>query len=444
MSSRPLSCHCHVVFGEGRQIPAPSAGAAAPAAHAHAATIVASAVRHRRRWGRRPGTQGAYSDDGAAVTAPGAADRSQDVRRARRRAAIRLALAGAIAACLALIGAAPAPAAPPLASFTMSADEVLTEASVTLTSTSTDPDGDALSASWDITGDGIPDRTGDVVSVSFAAAGPVTVALTVADAAGESASTTRTLTVKAPAEAVAPEPVQTAPPPPANLAPSAVFAFDPPVPNVGQTVSFTSSSSDADGTIAAQRWDLNGDGRFGDAAGATVTYAFAQHGSHVVRLRVRDSSGATATLARTVTVNAPPTASFTLAPAVVVAGDSAAFTSTSTDVDGTTPPRLEWSLDGDGQFDDGGDGTVTRRYDTPGVVIVRMRVTDDRGATAIASSVVTVVADRPPLASFVFAPVAPVAGVPVTFSSRSTWTATASSTTRRARRRRGRTAPRAS
>jgi PKD repeat protein len=417
-SSRPLSCHCHVVCGDGRQIPAPSAGPAAPAAHAHAATIVASAVRHRRRWDRPPGTRRAYSDGTAAATVAAAPERSERVGRGRRHAAIRRTLVAAVTACAALIAAAPAAAAPPVASFALTGGDLIAGTPVTLTSTSTDPDGDALTASWDVTGDGAPDQTGNVVTFTFGTPGPVTVALTVADAAGESAATARTLAVLAPAPVVTPEPAAPPPPPPANVAPTAVFLFNPQMPIVGQPIAFASASADADGTIATERWDLNGDGRFGDAIGPNVTHAFAQPGPHVVRLRVRDSSGAMATVSRTVNVNGPPTAAFTVAPAVVVAGTSAAFQSTSADADGAIT-RIEWSLDGDGQFDDGGDGTVTRAYETPGVIIVRVRVTDDRGATAIASGVVTVVADKPPLASFVFAPAAPVAGIPVVFSSRS-------------------------
>jgi PKD repeat protein len=180
------------------------------------------------------------------------------------------------------------------------------------------------------------------------------------------------------------------PPSSANVAPVAGFSVGTAVPVVGQPITFTSTSMDIDGAIAAQRWDLNGDGRFTDASGPVATWVFTQAGSHVVRLRVRDDSGATATASVTLVVDQPPTAAFASGPAVVPAGGSATFVSTSRDPDGSIA-RLEWDLDGDNAFDDGGAATVTHTYPTPGVVVVQLRVTDDRGVTSVVSGIVTVV-----------------------------------------------------
>ena len=65
-----------------------------------------------------------------------------------------------------------------------------------------------------------------------------------------------------------------------------------------------------------------------------MTWAFSQPGAHTVRMRVRDNSGAAATVTVTVFVDQPPVAAFTTAPAVVVAGDDVTFVSTSNDIDG--------------------------------------------------------------------------------------------------------------
>ena len=326
-----------------------------------------------------------------------------------------LVLLGAL--CVALAGAAPAVAAPPVPSFTTDPAEVQVGAPVTFTSTSTDPDGDALTASWDFNGDGTADATGTTVSFTFPSAGMPTVALRVADAAGESANTSRAIAVLAPQTAPPPEP-PAPPPPPTNVPPTASFTVAPGAPTVGQTVTFASTSTDSDGTIASQRWDLDGDGQFDDAAGATVTWAYSSFGTRNVRLRVRDNAGANATTTRAVTVNQPPSASFTAAPSVVVAGDAVTFASTSRDADGSIR-GLEWSLDGDESFDDGTSSTVSRTYATPGVVVVRLRVTDNLGATAVVTGLVTVVADQPPLASFTFSPTFPEAAAPVIFTSAS-------------------------
>jgi PKD repeat protein len=247
-----------------------------------------------------------------------------------------------------------------------------------------------------------------------------TVTLRVVDTAGESASVSHDVAVTPPPPAPAPDPPPPAtPPPPTNNPPVAGFFVDPGVPIAGQPITFSSTAVDADGTIAAERWDLNGDGRFNDASGPTVTWEFAQPGAHIVRMRVQDNAGATSTYATTVIVDAPPSAAFTTAPAVVVAGDTVTFASTSRDSDGSIA-KLEWSLDGDGVFDDGTAATVDRRYTTPGNVLVRLRVTDDRGATATTSALVTVLADKAPLASFSVSPIAPIVGRPVVFTSHAT------------------------
>jgi PKD repeat protein len=159
---------------------------------------------------------------------------------------------------------------------------------------------------------------------------------------------------------------------------------------------------------------------FTDASGQTATWTFARPGSHVVRMSVTDNLGAVSTATVTIVVDRPPVAAFTRSPATtVVAGDTVTFASTSRDADGSIA-RLEWSLDPDGAFDDGGAATVTRTYPTPGAYPVRLRVTDDRGVTATATALVAVIADKAPLASFVFAPAAPLVNQAVSFTARAT------------------------
>jgi hypothetical protein len=359
-----------------------------------------------------------YSDGNRGLRTGAAGVRSSGMTGPATRRAIQwaVALPATLAAALAL--AAPASALPPAASFTVDPATAAPGAMVTLASTSTDPDGDALTATWDFDNDGTTDATGTTAVHAFAASSTVT--LRVVDAAGESASVSRAVTVTAPPPASAPDPAPPAtPPPPANAPPVAGFVVDPGVPIAGQPITFSSTAVDADGTIAAERWDLNGDGRFNDASGPTVTWEFTQPGAHIVRMRVQDNAGATSTYATTVIVDALPSAAFTTAPAVVVAGDTVTFASTSRDPDGAIAGQ-EWSLDGDGVFDDGTAATAQRRYSTPGSVLVRLRVTDDRGATATTSALVTVLADKPPLASFTVMPIAPVVGRPVEFTAHAT------------------------
>ncbi len=81
-------------------------------------------------------------------------------------------------------------------------------------------------------------------------------------------------------------------------------------------------------------------------------------------------------------VNAPPTASFNVAPASPFDGDSVTFSSTSGDPDGPLT-GIQWDLDADGQYDDASGPVVSRAY-AAGARIVRLLVTDSRGATATA------------------------------------------------------------
>ena len=84
----------------------------------------------------------------------------------------------------------------------------------------------------------------------------------------------------------------------------------------GLTCSFNASgSSDPDGTIASYAWT------FGDAAsgsGATANRTTPRAAPTPVTLTVTDNAAATSQTVRTVTVNAPPIASFTSAAAAHV------------------------------------------------------------------------------------------------------------------------------
>ena len=69
-----------------------------------------------------------------------------------------------------------------------------------------------------------------------------------------------------------------------NAAPTS-FTSSPGNAFVGDGMTFSSTSADPDGPLAAQRWDLDNDGEFDDAAGETTTRAFGEAGAHTVRLR---------------------------------------------------------------------------------------------------------------------------------------------------------------
>jgi len=289
---------------------------------------------------------------------------------------------------------------PPTAGFTSSPDSPQTGDDVTFTSTASDSDGTIANVAWDLDNNGSFEATGATAHRSFAKAGTYTVRQRVTDDSGGSDIATGTVTV-------------------ANRAPTAAFSFSPTAPRTGDQVTFTSSSTDPDGSIASYAWDLNGDGNFDDSTLANPKTTFATPGPHTVRLQVTDDNGATDVVEHTVDVaNRPPTAAFVVSPTSPNTLDPVTLTSTSTDPDGTIA-SVAWDLDNDGQFNDGNTSTIQTSFATPGPHTVRLQVTDSNGATDVATKTVTAI-NRPPKASFTTTPDAPTTDGPVTFTSTST------------------------
>jgi glucose/arabinose dehydrogenase len=137
----------------------------------------------------------------------------------------------------------------------------------------------------------------------------------------------------------------------ANDPPVAVAAADPAGGAAPLTVAFdgTASSDPDPGDTLAHAWDLDGDGAFDDAAGATASWTYQQPGTYTATLRVTDAQGASDTDAVTISAsNTPPVATIA-APSPTTTwkvGDTVAFSGGATDEqEGTLPAsRLSWSL----------------------------------------------------------------------------------------------------
>jgi YD repeat-containing protein len=214
----------------------------------------------------------------------------------------------------------------------------------------------------------------------------------------------------------------------AAAAPEASFSVDPAAPVAGEEVRFADTSTGFSPTLPLQRdWDLDGDGAYDDATGATAARAFPA-GEHQVALRVRQSGIAVIerVARRTIGVappgeptpdptpvptpepvptpapagNEPPKPALDLGcrkvggtilfcPGLIARkGVAKQFDAgASSDPDGKIV-RYEWDLDGNGSFerDTGADPTTAYTYVEllfrGGSVKVRLRVTDDKGASA--------------------------------------------------------------
>ena len=175
-------------------------------------------------------------------------------------------------------------------SFTWSPQEPLTGQPVTFTSTSAAGTGNAITAQqWDLDDDGkFDDHSGRKATTSFSSPGSHVVTLRVVDSHGATHNHVRAETVTVL---------------PLNQPPAASFGYHPAPPVAGQAVSFYSTATDPDSPIAVQRWDLDGNGSYGDALGPAATHSFPSLGSYVIGLQVVDTVGAVSTAVGTVVVS---------------------------------------------------------------------------------------------------------------------------------------------
>jgi large repetitive protein len=274
--------------------------------------------------------------------------------------------------------------AKPTPSFTISPNPAVIDETVTFNAnTSSDSDGTITQYEWDLDGNGSYDVSGPtaIATRSYATEGERTIKLRVTDNNGAQSELTRPLAVQL-------------------TRPNAGFSFAPQAPVPGQAIAFTSQSSPSTSpgnpVIVSTQWDFNYDPTkefTPDASGTSATTSFPSAGRKLVAIKVTETGGGFAIATAPVVVNAPPQASFSIAPAAPLDGDSLTLSSTSSDPDGPLGEQ-QWDLDGDGQYDDASGAVVARAYDTGGH-IVRLRVTDARGAVATAARNINVL-KRPP------------------------------------------------
>jgi PKD repeat protein len=155
-------------------------------------------------------------------------------------------------------------------------------------------------------------------------------------------------------------------------------------------------SSDPDGDLLQYDWDFDATNGVDDwVRGPAVVISWENDGIYTVTLRVTDGvESDTATKQITVTApqppNKPPSAEAGL-DIVLSKGKGWTFSGSGSDPDGSIA-AYEWDMDGDGTYDtyNEADGTLSLKFDESGYVTLWLRVTDDDGATAVDSVVVTV------------------------------------------------------
>lgn len=178
--------------------------------------------------------------------------------------------------------------------------------------------------------------------------------------------------------------------------PPVANAGGPYVGNEGDRITLDASRSadpDVDGSIPRYEWDLNNDGVYGDATGATISTVFGDQGTYVVGLRVTDDQGAQATTTAQVIVrNVAPTVGAITAPtSPSPVGTAIAVSAPFADPGLSDTHTAVWDWN-DGTTSAGTvleNGTTksvsgTHVYTAAGVYTVKLTVTDKDGAAGSA------------------------------------------------------------
>ena len=265
--------------------------------------------------------------------------------------------------------------ASPTASFTYSCNVVV----CTFFSTSVDvAPGTIATYAWTFGDGGTAEGNNPSHSYNVTAPTDFTVTLTVTDNQGATDVETKTIAVD--------------PTPPANQPPTARFTYS----CVAAVCTFVSTSYDHGGRIDANAWTF-GDGGTATEATATHSYAVTSATEFTVTLTVTDNEGATGVTSQMfildpTAANIPPTASFN----PWCYGDGCMFTSTSTDAAPGKIVSYAWTF-GDGATAEWVNWAFPKHLETHVYTVgartqfaVTLTVTDNEGATAVATQTVTV------------------------------------------------------
>lgn len=119
----------------------------------------------------------------------------------------------------------------------------------------------------------------------------------------------------------------------------------------GATLTVNAGASTSPSTITSYAWDLNGDGNFDDATGATATVTYPVHFQGLIGVKVTNSAGLSSVDYGPLTVsetNKPPQITghtpSTLRPSILTGGLQQ-FSVTTSDAEGDAP-AFTWTLDG--------------------------------------------------------------------------------------------------
>ena len=200
---------------------------------------------------------------------------------------------------------------------------------------------------------------------------------------------------------------------PENQAPVAKFSID---PESGEgtaplIVKVDASASTDDGGITEYKW-TSSDGQKGSNS-AKTQFKFEKAGPYTITLIVTDAQGVPNknTAEKTVTVKAPPVASFD-PPTSGQAPLTVTLNSTSSDPDGDSNTlQCEWEVDVPGKTKVTDCQNATMTFDTAGEYNITLTVTDNDGLKNDNDATETVTVEKPSLADLASFTVSPKSGI---------------------------------
>ena len=247
---------------------------------------------------------------------------------------------------------------PPLADFkTDPAEPVILETTCFI-DLSIDPDGKIVDWLWEFE-DNVSNNQNP--QYQFLSKGNFLITLTVRDDDGATNTTTKKIFVN-------------------SKPPDCNFTYSPENPTDLQTVSFTDTSTDEEGTIVSWCWGF-GDG--GTSTEQNPTHQYADNGIYYVNLTVTNNNGASNICQKSIVVNnVCPAAKFTFSPGKF----TIQFTDLSEDLDGYL---INWTWDfGEGNMSY--DQNPEHRYGANGIYMVKLTIKDDDGDMNHESKEITV------------------------------------------------------
>ena len=257
---------------------------------------------------------------------------------------------------------------PPVAAFSYSIERL----NVTFFDKSTDFDGYISSSYWEF-GDGT-NSTDKNPQHDYDTPGTYSVNLTVKDNKNASSTISKVINLD-------------------NTTPIADFTYTPINPSANENITFNSTStSHPSYFIENYTWDFGDES--GLAYGQNVTHQYADNGTYIVNLTVRDNKSAIDSIEKTIKVGL--VADFTYSPNVPSIDDIVYFNDSSSIPEGSMITNWTWDFS-DGTSLDYQQNT-THQYMSPGVYTVTLTIKDEHNST---DSYHTLIIVKPGLGSFI-------------------------------------------